>query len=216
MRDGQGGSGAQRLRWLLAGLGLGLLMLAGYWYWQQRLQPEPVSVLTSDGVLARIQALNNLETVAFHIETIVQSQQAGNWYALWQDEQRALFVARGMAIAGIPLSQLTRQQITVSADGRQIHIRLPPAQVLSVGLTDVKTYDISTGLGNLVPVNRELLNVAQPAARRQIGMTACRSDIMKMATVNGQKQVQQLFSLLPDTTVTVSAAPVPACTIKGL
>lgn len=31
----------------------------------------------------------------YNVDTVITSQKQGNWYALWQDQQKALFVAHG-------------------------------------------------------------------------------------------------------------------------
>lgn len=195
--------------YLLPILVLGLAAL-GFWYWQtQRPVAPPVKVITSEGVLARIQALNNLETVAYYVETVVQTSREGQWYLLWQDGQRGLFIAKGQVRAGLNLSKLSAQQVQVSPDGKQVRIQLPPAQVLSMGLDTIQTYDLKTGMGNLVPVDRQIIDAAQPAARQQMLRTACASGILRVATDNARQQMQALFSVLPDVQVQVTAAPVP-------
>lgn len=42
----------------------------------------------------KIVALNRLESTAFYIDTIVRSEKKGNWFVLWQDNQKGLFLAK--------------------------------------------------------------------------------------------------------------------------
>ncbi len=177
------------------------------WYKEQ--QPE-IEVITRSGVLQRIQHLNNLETVGFHIDTVVSSKREGTWNRLWQDQQKGLFVASGRVVAGLNLSRLTPESVTVSQDGRMIHIKLPPVEVLSSSLDKIEVYDISTGLFGFVDVDPRLLTEAQDAARNQIVRTACHSGILKIANENAQKQIESLFTLT-QAKVTVDSAPVPNC-----
>lgn len=198
----------------LALLGLVLLLtaLALWQAWQLRLPEQSISVLTREGVLQRIQHLNNLETVAFHVQTVVTSTKQGNWYRLWQDQQRGLFIASGRVVAGLNFNRLTADQVRVSADGKSIHIDLPPVEMLSISLDKTEIYDLNTGLMGLMQVDSELLTQAQQAARLQIGHTACQSGVLRIANENAQKQVQALFALT-QAQVSVTAAAVPRCPV---
>lgn len=198
----------------LALLGLVLLLttLALWQAWQLRLPEQSISVLTREGVLQRIQHLNNLETVAFHVQTVVTSTKQGNWYRLWQDQQRGLFIASGRVVAGLNFNRLTAEQVRVSADGKSIHIDLPPVEMLSISLDKTEIYDLNTGLMGLMQVDSELLTQAQQAARLQIGHTACQSGVLRIANENAQKQVQALFALT-QAQVSVTAAAVPRCPV---
>ncbi len=208
-------SGSARL-WFWRGLALALLFLVGWGgvqLWtarQQAADQARIHTLTTAGVLSRIQKLNNLESMAFHVETVVTSEKQGTWYRLWQDQQKGLFIVRGRVVAGLNLGELTPAQVQVSADGRQVTIALPPVRILSSGLEQLQVYDLSTGLYGLAKVDPKLINDAQNAARSQVLRSACASNILGLATLQAQQQVSQLFALLPDVQVRVNAAPVPS------
>lgn len=170
-----------------------------------------ISTLTGPGVLRRIQSLNNLETVAFRIETVVTSDKAGTWWKLWQDKQSAVFIADGTVIAGIDLSELQPQDVEVSSDGTRVRVTLPAAKILHTNLENMRTYDYKTGLFGLVNLDPKLLEQAQQDARARIQETACTSDILTTATSNGQRQIEGLFSMM-NVQVTVMPAPIPSCT----
>lgn len=188
--------------WLLVG---GFL----YWTWQAK-QQNQIDVLTSAGVLQRIQNLSNLETVAYHIDTVVTSRKEGSWNKLWQDEQKGLFVVSGRVSAGLDLRKLTEQQVHVSEDGKKIRIELPAVQILSSSLNKTEMYDVKTGLLGFVDMDPALLTEAQNVARQKIVQTACQSGILKTANDNAQKQIETLFSLT-QAEVTVVASDVPKC-----
>lgn len=178
-------------------------------FWYKQSQPD-IQVLTREGVIERIQHLNNLETVAFHIDTVVSSQKEGTWNKLWQDQQKALFVASGRVVAGLNLSKLTAEQVIVSEEGKKIHIKLPPVEILSSSLDKTDIYDIQTGLFGMVDIDPRLLTEAQVLARKQIIITACKSGILDMATQNANKQIEALFTLT-QAHITVESAAIPAC-----
>ena len=180
------------LSWLLAGLLI--FSLVGFSSWQKT-RPPQVKALTREGVITKIQSLNRLQTVVYNVDTVITSQKAGNWYTLWQDQQKALFVAHGRVQAGVDLNQLTANQVQVSEDGKQINITLPPAQVFETYLDKLDVYDIKTGLFGMVDVDPQLFSQAQASGKQQVLTTACRGELLNMATDNAQKQVQALFSL---------------------
>lgn len=207
-------SNKNRLRWLntLLLLFCAMALLVGvFFYWQTTQQPK-VEVLTRDGVITKVQSLNRLQTVVYNVDTVITSQKQGNWYALWQDEQKALFVAHGRVQAGIDLNQLKPEQVAVSADGKNVQITLPPAQVFETYLDKIDVYDIKTGVFGMVDADPQLFNQAQVAGKAQVLTTACRSDILKLATDNAQKQVQSLFALANLSVTVTASTPKPCAT----
>ena len=198
---------------LLAAIVLIVLSVgATLWVYRHWFAPTPpkIDVITTQGILKQIQQLNRLETVAYHVATVVTSRKEGTWNKLWQDQQKGLFVASGRVIAGLDLSKLTAQQVQVSADGKMIHIQLPAVEIFSTNLDKIELYDIQTGLFGLVDVDPQILSNAQQGARQQIYSTACQGGVLKTANLNAQKQIQTLFALTK-AQVTVSNAAVPTC-----
>ncbi|MFU8925799.1 DUF4230 domain-containing protein [Acinetobacter puyangensis] len=196
-------------KWLIVIIVISLISAFAAIKWYQKQQPD-IQVMTSDGVLQHIQHLNNLETVAFHIDTVVTSTREGSWNRLWQDQQKGLFLASGRVVAGLNLSKLTAENVSVSKDGKAIHIKLPPVEILSSSLDKTEVYDIRTGLFDLMDIDPQLLSLAQTAARNKIIQTACQSGILEIANGNAQKQIESLFTLT-QAQITVESAPVPKC-----
>ena len=185
---------------------LGLILLLIIVFARQS-QTDEIEVLTREGVVTQVQSLNRLQTVAFSVDTIISSKKQGNWYALWQDEQKGLFVAHGRVTAGVDLNKLAPSNVQVSEDGQQISIALPAAEVFEVYLDDIEVYDINTGLFGLAKVDPNIFNQAQVAGKKQVLAMACRGGVMQMANDNAQKQVQGLFELTGATVVVHSVSP---------
>lgn len=178
---------------LLCGLGLILL-----WNSQHKESPAQYNTLTSAGVVNKIQSLNRLQTVVYHIDTVIQSRKEGNWYRLWQDEQKGLFVAHGRVIAGVDLQKLTAENVHIIPDatqGQLVQITLPSAQVFETYLDKIEVYDVQTGLFNILDIDPEMFNQAQTEAKRQILSSACKTEMLNLATENAQKQIHMLFEL---------------------
>ncbi|WP_019519251.1 DUF4230 domain-containing protein [Faucicola boevrei] len=191
-------------------------MAVGFYTYQKNAKPK-IDVLTTDGVISKIQSLNRLQTVVYNVDTVITAQKQGNWYTLWQDEQKGLFVAHGRVQAGIDLNQLKPEHITVTpldekSDNptQSVSITLPPAQVFETYLDNIEVYDIQTGVFGIMDVDPEIFKQAQQSGKAQVLKTACKSDMLKLATDNAQKQVSALFSLA-NVNVTVNVTEPKNC-----
>ena len=216
------------MSWLVLLIGLAAIAFAIYTM-QNITKEEPIETITREGVVTQIQKLNRLETVAFSVDTVITSQRPGNWMKLWQDEQKALFIARGRVEAGIDLSALTPEMVQVvqpteatindaeNADSNnpisimpQINITLPPSEIFSVYLDDIEIYDWQTGAFGMMQVDPKILKQAQSMAKAEVLERACRGDVMTMALENAQTQLQQLFALT-GAVITVTTQGAGAC-----
>ncbi|MEI6775946.1 MAG: DUF4230 domain-containing protein [Chloroflexales bacterium] len=173
--------------------------------------PATSTPISGQGILKRIQALNNLESAAFHLEAVISKEQAGTWWKGWQDGQSALFVANGSVVAGINLSRLTADDVRVSTDGKTVRITLPPAEILNVSVTDLNAVDTKTGILGLIKLDEGLRQQAMQDARSRLQTIACESGILKTATENSTHDIERLFTLMDGIEVTVSAAPAAPC-----
>lgn len=215
---------------LLAGFLLASL-IAGLAFFAQKPNKDPIQTLTRESVISKIQTLNRLQTVAYNIDTVIQSHKDGSWQKLWTDEQKGLFVAHGRVQAGVDLNLLKPENVVIediptsdkNADknvplAKNITITLPPAQIFETYLDDVEVYDIKTGLFGAMPTDPEIFNQAQTAGKQQVLASACKSDILKLANDNAQKQVQALYDLAnaansqtPAYHITVKSSSIAGC-----
>ncbi|WP_201611335.1 DUF4230 domain-containing protein [Psychrobacter submarinus] len=215
-----------KMSWLLLFVGLAALAFAIY-IMQNNAEEEPVETITREGVVTQIQQLNRLQTVAFSVDTIITSEREGSWAKLWQDEQKALFIAKGRVQAGIDLSALTPEMVQVvqptneqleAADNSttpssimpKINITIPPSEVFAVYLDDIEIYDWQTGAFGMMQVDPAILAQAQSMAKKEVLERACRGDVMTMALSNAQTQLQQLFAMT-GAVVTVTTQGAGAC-----
>ncbi|MEH6767455.1 DUF4230 domain-containing protein [Psychrobacter sp.] len=196
---------------------------------QNKPEEAPIETITREGVVTQIQQLNRLHTVAFSVDTVITSERPGSWMKLWQDEQKALFIAHGRVEAGVDLSALTPEMVQVvqpaqanadeeqvananspAATMPQINITLPPTEIFSVYLDDIEIYDWQTGAFGMMQVDPKILAQAQIMAKKEVLERACRGDVMNMALQNAQTQLEQLFALT-GAVVTVTTQGAGAC-----
>ncbi|WP_440825176.1 DUF4230 domain-containing protein [Psychrobacter cryohalolentis] len=221
------------MSWIVLLAGLTAIVFAIYTV-QNITKAEPIETITREGVVTQIQNLNRLETVAFSVDTVITSQRSGSWMKLWQDEQKALFIARGRVEAGIDLSALTPEMVQViqptesevndaeNSDVNapvsimpQINITLPPSEIFSVYLDDIEIYDWQTGAFGMMQVDPKILKQAQSMAKAEVLERACRGDVMTMALDNAQTQLQQLFALT-GAVVTVTTQGAGSCQLPSV
>ncbi|WP_057758614.1 DUF4230 domain-containing protein [Psychrobacter sp. P11G3] len=216
------------MSWVILLIGLAAIVFAIYSA-QNKPEEAPIETITREGVVTQIQQLNRLHTVAFSVDTVITSERPGSWMKLWQDEQKALFIAHGRVEAGVDLSALTPEMVQVVqptqadedeeqvvdpnssvASMPQINITLPPTEVFSVYLDDIEIYDWQTGAFGMMQVDPKILAQAQIMAKKEVLERACRGDVMNMALQNAQTQLEQLFALT-GAVVTVSTQGAGAC-----
>jgi len=216
------------ISWVILIIGLAAIVFAIYSA-QNKSEEAPIETITREGVVTQIQQLNRLHTVAFSVDTVITSERPGSWMKLWQDEQKALFIAHGRVEAGVDLSALTPEMVQVVqpaqanedeeqvADAKspaatmpQINITLPPTEIFSVYLDDIEIYDWQTGAFGMMQVDPKILAEAQTMAKKEVLERACRGDVMNMALQNAQTQLQQLFALT-GAVVTVTTQGAGAC-----
>lgn len=212
------------MSWMVLLIGLAAIVFAIYRV-QNITEEKPIETITREGVITQIQQLNRLHTVAFSVDTVITSERPGSWMKLWQDEQKALFIARGRVEAGVDLSALTPEMVQVIAPSAalnadqeaapavlmpQINITLPPSEIFSVYLDDIEIYDWQTGAFGIMQVDPKILAQAQTMAKKEVLERACRGDVMNMALKNAQTQLQQLFALT-GAVVTVTTQGAGAC-----
>lgn len=122
-----------KLSWLtVAGVVTLLVILAMGWMWLNEWQKDDTQfeTISREGVVTQIQQLNRLQTVAFSVDTVITSEKQGNWYNLWQDQQKGLFIAHGRVQAGVDLAKLTPEMVTVrygNASDADVQPSPPPA-----------------------------------------------------------------------------------------
>ncbi|MCU0494288.1 MAG: DUF4230 domain-containing protein, partial [Chloroflexaceae bacterium] len=98
--------------------------------------PTP-EIRTGTAVIQRIQQLNRLETTSYTVERVIEvGQGSAIQLPLLGDlgSDRLLLIAHGNVIAGVDLAKLRPEDVTVSADGRSLSLRLPPVEIFRQSL----------------------------------------------------------------------------------
>jgi hypothetical protein len=103
--------------------------------------------------------------------------------------KRSLVVVTGKVLAGIDLDQGT--QVDIDHAARQVHITLPPAKVLGVEVTQLRTYDERSGLWNpFRPADRDTI---YQLARDQLIVSAGELGLAGHAEESARKMLTSLI-----------------------
>lgn len=209
-------------RTLWFALSLIVLLMVALLFGRGLVKGDPVvSAITRDGVVTEIQSLSRLTTVAFSVDTVITSQKEGTWQKLWQDKQKALFVATGRVQAGVDLSKLTAEMVTVTYDEQtdpkiaptaHINVVLPSSEIFDLYLDNIQMYDWQTGLFGLAPNDAQVLALAQSQGKAEVLKKACQGGIMTIAQDNAKEQIKALFHLT-GAQVTVETGKPLACAV---
>lgn len=108
----------------------------------------------------------------------------------FRSTKRVLLVVTGRVSAGINLSVA---QVEVDSSARRVTITLPPAQITSVDVTNVTTYDESAGILN--PFTSDDRDEIQRRIRVQLRESAERSGILEHADQAAAKALRDFLAL---------------------
>lgn len=148
-----------------------------------------VRVHTNAALLQQVQTLSQLVTVKYVIEKAVVIEDV-KWYG----ENRVLLLAQGVVKAGVDLSQLKPEDVSVS--GKRVRLRLPPPRITDVYLDETQTRVVERETGLLRAFDKNLEQTARQTALDDIGRAARRSGILKDAEERTRKQLTELFRQL--------------------
>ena len=140
--------------------------------------------MTHDLVVERLRDVAKLVATEMTLRDVVIYEQTR-----FRSTKRVLLVVTGRVSAGINLSGA---QVQIDSATRTIDITLPPAQVISVDITNVTTYDESAGLWNpFTPDDRDEI---QRRIRAQLRATAQESGILQHADQAASKALQDFLA----------------------
>jgi hypothetical protein len=148
------------------------------------LGPGQVEV-TQAVVVERMKAVARLVTSETSLREVVV--YLNRWLG---STKRSLVVVTGRVLTGFDLDRGT--EVQVDHDARRIRIRLPPADVLGVEVTALRTYDEQSGLWNpFRPADRDTIF---HLARAQLVRTAGELDVREHAQESARKLLEAMVN----------------------
>jgi hypothetical protein len=148
-------------------------------------------------VLSKIQELRRLESVAFHMERVIDlTEKQSQLFGLVETEDAILLVAAADVRAGVDLGKLAPGDIAVDVEKRTARIALPPAEILGAALDTEKTYVHTRKTGVLARRRENLETRARQEAERTLVQAALEAGILNRAEENAMRTVRDLVRSL--------------------
>src|SRR3981081_2841134 len=147
--------------------------------------------ISRPNVVDRIQRLQRLETVVYTMDKLVTGAKENPLLPDFLTGDRLLMMVHGEVVAGIAFSNLKPDD--AKADGKQIHLHLPAAQVFSTRLDSGKTRVYSRQTGVLVQTYANLETQVRQEAERQMQEGATADGILRTAQQNAASTIRSLL-----------------------
>jgi hypothetical protein len=144
-------------------------------------------------VVEKIQRLNRLETVVYSIDSVVEGDRSSPLLPDALAGDRILLVVHGQSIAGIDLSLLKPEDVSIDPGTRAIHVTLPASQLFVTTLDNQRSRVFSRVTGLLVPVDQNLESETRAKAQDQLQQAALSDGILDAARKNARGTVTALL-----------------------
>ena len=140
--------------------------------------------ITQQTVVERLREVAKLVATEMTLRDVVIYEQTR-----FASTKRVLLVVTGKVSAGIDLEHGT--EVRIDSVDKRITVTLPPAQILSVDVLNVTTYDERAGILN--PFRPEDRDLIQRRIRTQLMQAARQSGILEHADASASKVLTQLL-----------------------
>jgi len=152
-------------------------------------------------VVRQIQQLQRLETVSYTMDKIIGGGSDNPYLPKFLVGDRLLLLVHGEVIAGVNLAKVQPGDVTVR--GRDISIRLPPAEVFSTRVDNAQTrvYSRDTGLFSSADPNLE--TEVRQEGERQLQQSALQDGVLKAADRNARNTITSFLQGLGFNQVTI-------------
>ena len=192
-----GNADTTRARWLRTrplAIAIGLAaVLLGLWVAVRSFDPfggltkaaAGETEVTQAVIIGKMRTVAQLVTIETTVRDVVtyENRRLGS-------TKRALVVVTARVLAGIDLDR--GADVKIDHEARKVRIKLPAATVLSVEITEMRTYDERSGLFNRFrPADRDTIFAL---ARRQLVVNAGESGTLAQANTHARRLLETLVS----------------------
>jgi hypothetical protein len=143
-------------------------------------------------VIRQIRALQRIETVSYTMDKIISGERENPILPQFLAGDRLLLVVHGEVIAGLDLSKVQPDDVTVS--GRKVSVRLPHAEIFTTSLDNAKTRVYSRDTGLFTTPDPDLESDVRLEAERQLRAAALQDGILKTAETNARQTVTSMLT----------------------
>ena len=186
--EGETGRGSRLAPALLAILALGILLWLGSRRTSlaDRLTGRGTTTVDQGVIVERTRAVARLVTSETTLRDVVVYRNR-----LLGSTKRSLVVVTGKVLSGFDLDRGT--EVRVDHEAKVVHVVLPPAAVLGVEVTDLRTYDEQRGLWNpFRPADRDTIF---HLARQQLIRSAGEVELAKHTEESARRLLEGLVNV---------------------
>ncbi len=143
------------------------------------------SRITHDVVVSQMRAVAKLVSSEATVRDVVTYENT--WYG---STKRSLVVVTGRLLAGIDLGN--DPQVSIDHNARKISILIPPAKLIGMEITEMRTYDERGGLWN--PFRPEDRDAIQRLARAQLTAAGQQVSLLRHANASAAEMLRMLLA----------------------
>lgn len=143
------------------------------------------TTITNDVVVSQLRAVAKLVSTEATVRDVVVYENT--WYG---STKRSLVVVTGRLMAGIDLGD--KPSVSIDHKAKVIRIQIPPAKLIGVEITDMRTYDERGGLWNpFRPADRDAI---QRLARTQLAAAGRQIEVLRHANESAAQMLRMLLA----------------------
>jgi hypothetical protein len=193
---------------LVLGAVLGGLALRAWQRFEQR--GTSTEIEASPSVISAVRDLARLEGAEFQIERVISLKDKQNrFFGLVQPEDAILLVASGTVVAGVDLSTLSENDVTVDPARRSVTITLPSSTVFAARLDNQRTFVFKRDTDLLAERADSLETRARQEAEKSLASAAEEGKIVDRSNASVRRTVETLVRSLGYRVVTVTFRGAP-------
>lgn len=166
-----------------------LLVVMAVGYCATRVIPRPTVTnktnITHDVVVSQMRAVAKLVSSEATVRDVVAYENT--WYG---STKRSLVVVTGKLLAGIDFG--ANPDVSIDHRAKRITLRIPPAKLIAVEISDMKTYDERGGLWN--PFRPEDRDAIQRMARAQLSAAGQQVELLRHANESAAEMLKMLLA----------------------
>jgi hypothetical protein len=187
-------------------------------------------VIDETAILEKIKNISELKTIQMTFQRDIEIElDLGNVtlpltnIVIGETKRTQSIAVTGTVEAGVDLSELNEDRVTVNGQDNTVAIVLPPAKILNVSIDEDKTRTLNDNfslffrLQNLDQnrerqLNEELFDQVIKQSRNALVISACEANILDTAATNAQADINNLFLLANDiNNITITSDPAQEC-----
>jgi hypothetical protein len=175
------------VRFLFAGAAL---LLAGY-CWGTRREPPAEPAGRGETAVSHALVVEKVQAVAKLVSSETTVRDVVVYENVWMGStKRSLVVVTGKVLAGIDLQN--GAAVSIDSVAKRITVTLPPAKVLGVEITNLRTYDERAGLWN--PFRPEDRDAIHRQVRAQLERAGSELGVVEHANRSAKAMLESLLA----------------------